>query len=93
MNLEGRRTPNTGANIDKRIQKSIESRDQTKASQSGTSQTQKTTSPQNQETLQEKIARIESQKKLDALRQQHPRLLPNTQTPNSPSASSGPSPS
>ncbi|MBK1987922.1 hypothetical protein A0J48_010280 [Sphaerospermopsis aphanizomenoides BCCUSP55] len=90
MNPEGKKTLNTGANIDKRIQKSIEARDQTNASQSG--QTSKTKSAQNQETLQEKIARIKSQAKLNALKQQHPHLFPNTQTPNSPSASSEPSP-
>ena len=89
MNPEGRKTPKTGANIDERIQKSIEARDHTTASQSGVGQTKKITSAQNQTENQEKLTCLKV--KLDALKQKN--LSPNTQTSNIPTASSGPSPS
>lgn len=84
MNPEGRKTPNTGSSIDQRIKKAIEQRDHTTASQGRNGQTPPTTSAP---------SHTELQQKLNELKQKYPHLFPQNQTPNSPSASSNPSPS
>ncbi len=93
MNPEGRKTPNIGSNIDERIRKGIEERDATKASLGKNAQTQQTKPNAGQTELQKKLDALKSQQKLNELKQRYPGLSPQNQTPNSPSASSGASPS
>lgn len=93
MNPEGKITPNTSSSPDQRAKKRIEERDRTKPSQTTTGKTQPTTSGQTQTPLQQQLAALKSQEKLNELKQKHPHLFPQNQTPKPPSASSGPSPS
>lgn len=105
MNPEGRKTPNPGESIDKRVRQSIEERDSTRGSQGTNSKAKQITPNSSQTELQKKLALLKlkpqqnepsqqklnsSNQKINELKQKHPHLFP--QNPNS-SASSSPSPS